>query len=122
MALGLRGYARRALLSRGRVVRVWPYGVAALIGLPLAAIALFGAPLRFEMPVLRGFNFAGGSRVLPEFAALTIALSTYTAAFIAENVRAGVQSVHKGQWEAGNCSGCRAASSCAGSWCRRPCA
>ncbi len=105
VALGLRGYARRALFSRGRVVTVWPYAVAALIGLPLVAIALFGAPLRFEMPVLRGFNFAGGSRVLPEFAALTIALSTYTAAFIAENVRAGVQSVHKGQWEAGESLG-----------------
>ena len=57
------------------------------------------------MPVLKGFNFAGGSRVIPEFVALTLALSTYTAAFIAEIVRAGILSVHKGQMEAGSSLG-----------------
>jgi general L-amino acid transport system permease protein len=51
--------------------------------------------------VLKGFNFAGGSRVIPEFVALTLALSMYTASFIAEVVRAGILSVHKGQMEAG---------------------
>jgi general L-amino acid transport system permease protein len=51
--------------------------------------------------VLRGFNFAGGTRVTPEFVALTIALSTYTAAFIAEIVRGGLLAVPKGQMEAG---------------------
>jgi general L-amino acid transport system permease protein len=72
-----------------------------LIGLPLLAMLVFGAPLQFELPVLRGFNFAGGARIAPEFVALTLALSTYTAAFIAEIVRAGIQSVSKGQTEAG---------------------
>jgi general L-amino acid transport system permease protein len=71
----------------------------------LASILLFGAPFAFEFPELKGFNFAGGSRVIPEFVALTVALSTYTAAFIAEIVRAGILSVHKGQMEAGSSLG-----------------
>ena len=58
-----------------------------------------------KFPELKGFNFSGGSRVIPEFVALTLALSTYTAAFIAEIVRAGIQSVHKGQMEAGSSLG-----------------
>ena len=58
-------------------------------------------PFTFEMPELKGFNFSGGSRVIPEFVALTLALSTYTGAFIAEIVRAGILSVHTGQMEAG---------------------
>jgi len=66
---------------------------------------VFGAPLSFELPVLKGFNFAGGSRLIPEFVALVLALSTYTAAFIAEIVRAGILSVHKGQMEAGSSLG-----------------
>jgi general L-amino acid transport system permease protein len=55
--------------------------------------------------VLRGFNFAGGSRIIPEFVALTLALSTYTGAFIAEVVRGGILAVHKGQMEAGSSLG-----------------
>ena len=66
---------------------------------------MFGAPVTFEIPELKGFNFSGGSRIIPEFVALTVALSTYTAAFIAEIVRAGIQSVHKGQMEAGSSLG-----------------
>ena len=76
-----------------------------VIGLPLLSALIFGAPVTFEIPALKGFNFAGGSRVIPEFVALTLALSTYTAAFIAEIVRAGIQSVHKGQMEAGSSLG-----------------
>ena len=66
---------------------------------------VFGAPVKFEIPASEGFNFAGGSRVIPEFVALTLALSTYTAAFIAEIVRAGIVSVHNGQMEAGSSLG-----------------
>ena len=73
--------------------------------LPLVTALVFGAPVTFEVPVLKGFNFSGGSRLIPEFVALTLALSTYTAAFIAEIVRAGIQSVHKGQMEAGSSLG-----------------
>jgi general L-amino acid transport system permease protein len=100
-ALGLRYYARRQLFEKGAVIRIWPYVIGALIGLPLLSILVFGRPVIFEMPELKGFNFAGGSRVIPEFVALLVALSTYTASFIAEIVRAGILSVHQGQMEAG---------------------
>jgi general L-amino acid transport system permease protein len=101
VSLGLRYYARRQLFEKGRVIRIWPYVVGALIGLPLLSALVFGAPVMFEVPTLKGFNFAGGTRVIPEFVALLVALSTYTASFIAEIVRAGILSVHKGQMEAG---------------------
>jgi general L-amino acid transport system permease protein len=101
ISIGLRVYARRSLFQRGQVVTTWPYVIALLIGLPLIAALVFGAPLTVEIPQLKGFNFSGGLRVVPEFVALALALSTYTGAFIAENVRAGIQSVHKGQREAG---------------------
>jgi general L-amino acid transport system permease protein len=101
VSLGLRYYARRQLFEKGRVIRIWPYVVGALIGLPLFSALVFGVPVIFEVPVLKGFNFAGGTRVIPEFVALLVALSTYTASFIAEIVRAGILSVHKGQMEAG---------------------
>ncbi|MDA9499253.1 amino acid ABC transporter permease [Bradyrhizobium sp. CCBAU 11357] len=104
-ALALRFYARRALFQRGQVIHIWPYVLALLFGLPLATMLVFGLPFTFELPQLKGFNFAGGSRIIPEFVALTVALSTYTAAFIAEIVRAGILSVHKGQMEAGSSLG-----------------
>ncbi len=104
-SLLLQRYARRQLFERGRLITIWPYVVGLLIGLPLVTSLVFGAPVTFEMPELKGFNFSGGSRIIPEFVALTLALSTYTAAFIAEIVRAGIQSVHKGQMEAGSSLG-----------------
>lgn len=104
-SLLLRSYARRQLFEHGRMLKIWPYVLGLLIGLPLIVCLVLGAPVTFEIPALRGFNFAGGSRIIPEFIALTLALSTYTAAFIAEIVRAGVQSVNRGQMEAGSSLG-----------------
>jgi general L-amino acid transport system permease protein len=100
-AVLLRVHARRELFNKGRLVIVWPWIVGVLIALPLLTALIGGPPLTFEYPQLRGFNFSGGLRVVPEFVALTLALSLYTAAFIAEIVRAGVQSVQRGQMEAG---------------------
>ena len=98
-------FPTRAVPNSGKVIKVWPYALGLVIGLPLASALIFGAPVMFEVPVLKGFNFSGGSRVIPEFVALTLALSTYTAAFISEIVRAGIMSVHKGQMEAGSSLG-----------------
>ena len=100
-SLVLRSYARRQLFDSGKRIVIWPYVAGLLLGLPLLAVLVFGGPFTFEWPVLKGFNFSGGSRVIPEFVALTLALSTYTGAFIAEIVRAGILSVHTGQMEAG---------------------
>ena len=100
-ALLLHRYARRQLFESGRLITIWPYVTGLLIGLPLLSSLIFGVPVTFEIPELKGFNFSGGSRLIPEFVALTLALSTYTASFIAEIVRAGIQSVHDGQMEAG---------------------
>jgi general L-amino acid transport system permease protein len=105
VSIGLWRYSRRQLFQSGKVIKVWPYALGLLVGLPLATTLIFGAPVIFEVPVLKGFNFAGGSRVIPEFVALTLALSTYTATYIAEIVRGGILSVHKGQMEAGSSLG-----------------
>jgi len=100
-SLMLRWYARRELYQRGRAITIWPYVLGLFIGLPLSTVLMFGAPLSFDWPVLKGFNFIGGSRMVPEFVALTLSLTIYTAAFIAEIVRAGILAVHRGQMEAG---------------------
>jgi general L-amino acid transport system permease protein len=89
------------------------YGLvsAALLGLVALAGWLLsgGAPFVLDTPFLSGFNFRGGLRLSPEFAALLIGLVTYTAAFIAEVVRAGIQSVNRGQLEAARALGLRPA-------------
>lgn len=71
-----------------------------IFGLPLLALLVTGFPFVFEYPELKGFNFTGGVTVIPELIAMAIALSVYTGAFIAEAVRAGIQSVPHGQTEA----------------------
>ncbi len=100
IALGFRAYARRRQAATGDILPVGPVALGAILGLPLVVFLLTGAPISFEVPELRGFNFVGGVRIIPEFVALLIALSTYTAAFIAEIVRAGILAVPRGQTEA----------------------
>jgi general L-amino acid transport system permease protein len=78
-----------------------------VLGLPLAVFALAGFPLGFDFPKAGRFNIAGGVEVLPEFAALLFGLSVYTAAFIAEVVRAGILAVSRGQSEAAYSLGLR---------------
>lgn len=90
----------RRFLSRGE--NPLSQGVAAiLIALPpILAFVMVGQPVSFIFPELHGFNFTGGLRLVPEFVALVFGLSLYTAAFIAEVVRAGLTSVPRGQREA----------------------
>jgi general L-amino acid transport system permease protein len=78
-----------------------------LIGLPAIVFVLSGAPLTWDVPGLSGFNFKGGMSMIPELAALLFALTVYTGTFIAETVRAGIQSVSHGQTEAARALGLR---------------
>ena len=80
-----------------RAARFAVDGLGLILGVPLAVFALTGAPLTFAMPRLKGFNVEGGLVVQPEFLALLLGLSVYTAAFIAEIVRSGIAGVPKGQ-------------------------
>jgi len=91
---------RRRFDATGRTLPVRSISAALLVGCPLAAFGIAGAPVTWQFPELRGFNFTGGCVVIPEFIALLLALSAYTAAFIAEIVRAGIQSVGPGQIDA----------------------
>ena len=85
---------------------IWS-SIGIILGAPLLAYFILGRPITLEFPTLRGFNFVGGDRIIPEFAALLLGLVLYTAAFIAEIVRAGIQAVHRGQTEASYALGLR---------------
>jgi general L-amino acid transport system permease protein len=93
-------YLDRRRAATGDAPALWPFGLALILGLPFVASAAQGFPATFSVPVLQGFNFSGGIELSPEFAALLAGLVLYTAAFVAEIVRGGIQSVYKGQWEA----------------------
>ncbi|SCW92837.1 amino acid ABC transporter permease [Ancylobacter rudongensis] len=107
MAILFRHWAASRQEETGRYLPVLWINLGLIIGLPLLALIATGFPISFEVPELKGFNFVGGVQVIPEFVALTVALATYTAAFIAENVRSGIQSVSHGQTEAAHSLGLR---------------
>ncbi len=107
VTLALSLWSKRRQDRTGRRFPWLPTGLTLVIVLPLAALVATGFPIGFETPVLRGFNFVGGIRLLPEFVALLLALTTYTAAFIAEVVRAGLLAVPRGQTEAALALGLR---------------
>jgi general L-amino acid transport system permease protein len=106
-SIAVRVWARRRQEATGAQFPVLWTALALVIGLPLVALIAAGFPISFETPALRGFNFVGGIRVIPEFVALLLALVTYTAAFIAEIVRAGILAVSHGQTEAAYSLGLR---------------
>ena len=98
-------WSRRRQRATGERFPVLWTTLALVLLLPGAVYIALGQPLGFEYPVLRGFNFQGGIAIQPEFMALLVGLSTYTASFIAEIVRAGIAGVPRGQREAANAVG-----------------
>ncbi|WP_113911128.1 amino acid ABC transporter permease [Roseovarius dicentrarchi] len=102
-----RAYAKKQLFDSGRLLPMgWP-SLLILFVPTIAAFFLLGRPVGLDIPALRGFNFAGGIKIGAPLIALWFALSIYTGAFIAENVRAGIQAVSQGQTEAAAALGLR---------------
>ena len=89
----------------GKIYPIFTISLAILFCLPLFTFFVSGAPLSWEIPVLKGFNFKGGISIKPEYMALTFALSYYTSCFIAEIVRGGILAISHGQTEAADALG-----------------
>ncbi|MCC0026571.1 MAG: amino acid ABC transporter permease [Zhengella sp.] len=103
----VRRWAWQRQMATGQPFPVLWTAVGLLVGLPLLAFIVTGFPLSWDVPTLGRFNLTGGIQVKPEFLSLFLALSFYTAAFIAEIVRAGILGVAKGQTEASYALGLR---------------
>ena len=100
-------WARKRRHATGQRFPVLWTVLALLIGIPLLAALVFGKPLHWDLPELQGFNLRGGWVIIPELVSLAVALSVYTAAFIGETVRGGIQAVSHGQTEAASSLGLR---------------
>ncbi|MFL7893826.1 MAG: amino acid ABC transporter permease [Anaerolineales bacterium] len=99
-------YLRRRQERTGKNTYFAYVSFGILIFLPIIGYFISGGdPLDASIPSLSGFNFSGGYHLTPEFTALLVGLVTYTAAFIAEVVRAGIQAVNRGQLEAARAIG-----------------
>jgi general L-amino acid transport system permease protein len=96
----LKRWAQKRQQTTGQQFPVFLVSLALLLFAPLLVFFITGSPLTWELPALTGFNFQGGIAIIPELFALLIALTIYTAAFIAEVVRSGIKAVNHGQTEA----------------------
>jgi len=105
VAMALRFWRNRVQDRTGRPARVLYWSLPALVGFSALGWLLSGGPFQVDYPVLGTFNFSGGDRLSAEYTALTLGLILYTAAFIADIVRAGIQSVPYGQVEAARAQG-----------------
>jgi general L-amino acid transport system permease protein len=98
--IGVARWAKQRQAATGKQFHTIWTGIGLIVGLPVLAFLIMGSPLTFDYPIAGRFNLTGGARILPEFVALYLALSLYTASFIAEVIRAGIRGVPKGQSEA----------------------
>jgi len=103
--LVIKNYAKKLQENQGKQLPVFSISIGLFIILPLITFLIGGVSLNFEVPVIKqlsttSFRYEGGLGIPPELIALTLALSLYTATFIAECVRAGIQGISKGQKEA----------------------
>lgn len=103
-----RSWARKQQAATGKQYPTGWIGFGLIVVLPVLVYFITGRPITFVYPELAGFNLRGGIQIFPEFVALLVGLTTYTAGFIAEVVRAGILAVSKGQTEAANALGLRA--------------
>ncbi len=97
--------ARKVQEDTGKITPIWWISIPIIVLSPFAGLLLAGWPLQFDFPELKGFNFAGGMTIVPEMMALLIALTVYSATFIAETVRGGILAVSHGQTEASSALG-----------------
>ncbi|MDB4002082.1 ABC transporter permease subunit [Oceanospirillaceae bacterium] len=104
-SLWFKRYAKKIQDATGKLYPVGMISIGAIVLLPMAVYFLIGSPIVWDVPALKGFNFKGGIVLRPEFIALWLALSLYTAAFIGEIVRAGIIAISHGQTEAAQALG-----------------
>ena len=107
-AIAFRRWAKRVQDETGKIYPVFWICTGLIVGATAVAFLAMGSPMSWQVPELKGFNFRGGMALKPEFLALWLALSYYTACFIAEIVRAGILAVSHGQTEASYALGLRA--------------
>ncbi len=105
--IGMHRWSKHRQAATGQQFPVVFLGLGLIIGLPILIFLLSGAPIEFTPAKMGRFNLSGGITIIPEFLAVLLALALYTAAFIAEIVRAGIQAINYGQTEASRALGLR---------------